>query len=240
MRTILALRCALVRDRIAAGMRRRSPHGQRGDAAVEFALVSLLLFTLVFGIIEFSLVMRDKIAVTSAARAGGRLASAEPRAPGYADPITNTGTAVTGLVPDAVKAVAASLTGIPKASIKAIWVYQANANGLPANGNALPSGGNGGSCSTNCVSYRYDPLRTWVDSTGATITGGFTLTGGSWPASAINACPADPNAQSVGIYVQVTHTFITGSFVTGAPTLDLSDTATFKFEPIPTSPGPCK
>lgn len=201
----------------------------------------MLLLTLVFGIIEFSLVMRDKIAVTSAARDGGRTASAEPRAAGYNDPITNTPASITGLVPDAVKSVAASLTGIPKASIKGIWVYQAGANGQPVNGNALPSGANPGTCSTNCVSYFYSPTRVWIDpSTGQKVTGGFSLIGGSWSPTSINACPGDPQGQYVGIYVAVEHSFITGSFLTGGSTLNLSDTATFKFEPIPTQPGPCK
>ena len=71
-----------------------------GAAAVEFALVSLLLITLFLGIIEFSLILRDKVAVTSAVRAGGRIASAEPRLAGYADPATNTPATITGLVPD--------------------------------------------------------------------------------------------------------------------------------------------
>lgn len=242
MRTDSALQHALPGRRAPHTPRPRRLHGDRGAAAVEFALVSMLLFTLVFGIIEFSLVMRDKIAVTSAARDGGRTASAEPRAAGYNDPITGTPDNITGLVPDAVKSVAASLTGIPKASIKGIWVYQAGANGLPANGNVLPSSASpNGKCSTNCVSYFYDPTRQWTDpSTNTLVTGGFSLIGGSWSPTSINACPGDPNGQYVGIYVAVEHSFITGKFLTGAGTLNLSDTATFKFEPIPTQPGPCK
>lgn len=242
MRTISALQHALVRRHALLPRPSRRLNGDRGAAAVEFALVSMLLFTLVFGIIEFSLVMRDKIAVTSAARDGGRTASAEPRAAGYNDPITGTGANITGLVPDAVKSVAASLTGIPKASIKGIWVYQAGANGQPVGGNSLPTSANpNGACNVNCVRYFYDPTRTWIDpSTGNKVVGGFSLIGGTWAASSINACPGDPNGQYVGIYVQVLHNFITGSFLTGGATLNLSDTATFKFEPIPLVPGPCK
>ena len=55
---------------------RSRTRGDEGAAAVEFALVSLLLITLFLGIIEFSLILRDKVAVTSAVRAGGRIASA--------------------------------------------------------------------------------------------------------------------------------------------------------------------
>ena len=47
---------------------------QRGNAAVEFALVASLLFTLVFGIIEFSRVTFYWNAATEVTRLGARLA----------------------------------------------------------------------------------------------------------------------------------------------------------------------
>lgn len=47
----------------------------RGAALVEFALVSLLLITLVFGVIEFSLIMKDSMTLNQAAREGVRSAS---------------------------------------------------------------------------------------------------------------------------------------------------------------------
>jgi len=194
-------------------------------------LVVPVLILLVFGIIEFSFVMRDRIAVTSAVRSGARTASAEARAVGYADLITNTPATVTGLVPDAVKAVARNATGIPKTSIQELWVYQSDSNGLPPSGNFT-------SCSGNCVRYTWDPLRTYVDpTTGQTVVGGFTLASGAWAYTSINACPGDANAQSVGVYLRVRHSFITGLFGT---TVNLSDNGVMKFEPIPTDPGPCK
>jgi Flp pilus assembly protein TadG len=45
---------------------------QRGAAAVEFALVMPLLLLLVFGIVEFGLIMNRQITVTHAAREGAR------------------------------------------------------------------------------------------------------------------------------------------------------------------------
>ena len=210
--------------------------GDSGASAVEAAFIFPVLFFLVFGMIEYALVLRDKIAITSAVRTAGRLASSEPRAAGYADVVTNTPASITGLVPDAVKAVAAGATGVPWASIKEVWVYQASASGLPLSGSL----GNGG-CGTNCVRYTYDPARVWIDpSSGLSITGGFNLVSGSWAASSINACAGDPLAQSVGVYLKVQHNFILGGLI-GKATLDVSDNTAFKFEPIPTAQGtPCK
>jgi Flp pilus assembly protein TadG len=45
---------------------------ERGAAAVEFALVMPLLLLLVFGIVEFGLIMNRQITVTHAAREGAR------------------------------------------------------------------------------------------------------------------------------------------------------------------------
>jgi Flp pilus assembly protein TadG len=49
--------------------------GNRGSAMVEFAIVATLLFTLVFGIIEFGLMMKDYLTLNQAAREGARSAS---------------------------------------------------------------------------------------------------------------------------------------------------------------------
>lgn len=226
---------ALCEDR---GVRR--PRGEDGAAAVEFAIVAVLLLTLLFGIIEFSLVMRDKIAVTSAARAGGAAAAALPRMVGAYDPATGTPASVAAAVPAAVLAVQSSLGAMGTASIGQLWVYQSGPDGTPANGNVLPSGGGSGVCVQDCVRYVYDPDRVWTDpSTGASVTGGFAMAGGSWPATAIDACAGDPRLQSVGVYVQVEHKFILGSLVSGSSSLDVSDRAAFRFTPIPTVPGPC-
>ncbi len=55
---------------------RRAQDGERGAALVEFALVVVLMMTLVFGIVEFSLAWNVKSQAQAAVRAGGRTASA--------------------------------------------------------------------------------------------------------------------------------------------------------------------
>ncbi|MHC4454109.1 MAG: TadE/TadG family type IV pilus assembly protein [Planctomycetota bacterium] len=46
---------------------------QKGAAAVEFAIIAPLLFTIIFGIIEFGLLFYDKQVITNASREGARL-----------------------------------------------------------------------------------------------------------------------------------------------------------------------
>jgi len=53
-------------------MARGGDAGQRGAAAVEFAIVLPLLLAILLGIVEFSLIMYDKAQITSASRNGAR------------------------------------------------------------------------------------------------------------------------------------------------------------------------
>jgi Flp pilus assembly protein TadG len=47
-------------------------NSQRGAAAVEFSIICMLLLLLVFGIIEFSILLYDKAVITNASREGAR------------------------------------------------------------------------------------------------------------------------------------------------------------------------
>ncbi|QOR38332.1 pilus assembly protein [Billgrantia diversa] len=50
----------------------RSLHKQQGAEVVEFALTAVLLFILLFGMIEFSVALYDKAVLTNASREGAR------------------------------------------------------------------------------------------------------------------------------------------------------------------------
>ena len=63
----------MVRVRLAPS--RRAPEGDAGAAAVEFALVSTLLFSLLLGIIAFGFALYRQQSALHAAREGARLAS---------------------------------------------------------------------------------------------------------------------------------------------------------------------
>lgn len=62
------------RGMTASPQRRR----QSGQGMVEFALVSLLLFTLVFGIMDFGFFYLGKVAATNATRSAARFAAVNP------------------------------------------------------------------------------------------------------------------------------------------------------------------
>jgi Flp pilus assembly protein TadG len=58
----------------------RRGRGDKGAAMVEFAFVSILLFTLVFGIINFGMLMSFRGSMQQAASEGARAAAVAPRA----------------------------------------------------------------------------------------------------------------------------------------------------------------
>lgn len=52
--------------------------GERGTAAVEFALVLPLVLVVVLGLVQVGLIARDRLLVEAAARAGARAAALDP------------------------------------------------------------------------------------------------------------------------------------------------------------------
>lgn len=67
------------------GLLPRRGRGERGAAAVEFALVLPVLILLLFGIIEFGRAYNAKVELTGAAREGARVLAV-----GSGDPVTTT------------------------------------------------------------------------------------------------------------------------------------------------------
>lgn len=61
------------RENTCAGAR-----GERGTAAVEFALVLPIVFALVLAMVQVGLLVRDRLLVESAVRSGARTAAIEP------------------------------------------------------------------------------------------------------------------------------------------------------------------
>lgn len=58
-------------------MARRRERTSRGATVVEAAIVTPLLFLLIFGVLEFSLYFKDRLAASNATRAGARIGSAQ-------------------------------------------------------------------------------------------------------------------------------------------------------------------
>jgi Flp pilus assembly protein TadG len=74
--------------------------GERGAAAVEFALLSPLLLILVFGIIDFGLAMNAQIIIGNAVREGARAAALGASYDDTLAAASNAETGVVGTVPD--------------------------------------------------------------------------------------------------------------------------------------------
>jgi Flp pilus assembly protein TadG len=212
---------------ISALRRRARARAHRGAVAVEAALVTVfILVPLLFGIIEFSFILRDYLSVSSSVRVGARIASANPGA----GPCNTTCSPATSpyLAQMAANAVQQAGTAMPKNSIDYIFVYQANKYGYPApagtasasiptnTSTTMPSTLAGCAAVANCVAYR------WVDASNS-----FTYQNGSWDTKTINACAS--TAYTVGVYMHATHFNITGLF---GSSIGLADRTVMKFEPL--------
>lgn len=165
--------------RVVSVRRRR---GQRGAVAVEAALITPVLIFLVFGMIDFGMLFKDYLAVTSATRAGARIASAEPRQAAFAQ--------------DAADQVLLEGSALNASDITAVWVYKAGTNGYPSGRSDFAS------CST-CVKFK--PLLVsgvWT----------MKQQSSSWSATSQNACAGDVNRDSIGVYVKYAHDATVGLF----------------------------
>jgi Flp pilus assembly protein TadG len=118
----------------------RRGHRDSGAVAVETSVVSMLLILLLFGIIETSLLLKDWMTVSSAARAGARMGASQPRSATFAQ--------------DTANQVTNAITGLNPAKIQEVWVYRASGT------TGFPDSGSFASCSV-CVKF------TWNAGTGA-------------------------------------------------------------------------
>jgi TadE-like protein len=204
-----------------ARRRRFGTRSERGAVVVEAALVTPLLMALVLGIIEMALLMKDDVALTSAVRNGGRIASANAGA-GPGGVAADDGSCLTPCSPAnapmfaqmAANAIQTAGSALPKDSIQELWVYKANDKGYPG-----ADGSTAMVCGSNCVKYK------WLVSSDQ-----FRYYSGSWASTSINAC-ANNNPDSVGVYLKAQHNFVSGFF---SRSIMIDDHAVFTFEPLPT------
>jgi hypothetical protein len=188
-----------------ARRRARMARRENGAVAIEAALLTPLLVLLFFGIIEFGMLYKDYLAVTSSVRAGARMASAEPRVSTFAQ--------------DAANQVAKEGAAIDMNSVNELWVYKANAS------TGYPIGSNGSSfnsCS-NCVKF------TWNNSTKK-----FVQQSSTWAYTQQNACAGstDGPPDTVGVYMKFTYQGMTGLIFNQMP---LEEHTVMSLEPIPTT-----
>ncbi len=208
---------------------RRAVHGRRraqgrGAVAVEAALVTPFVFLLLIGILEFSFVMRDYVAVTSASRSGARMASSSAGAGAQICDAGETGTECSNasapeLAKLAANAIQTQSSALNKDAINYILIYKADAAGFPGNLTAW-----GTNPRTDCKNQGSCVVYTWVK---ASNKFKYSSADGSWTSSTINGCVS--TADSVGVYLNTTHSYITKFF--GSSTT-ISDRTVMRFEPL--------
>ncbi len=212
-------------------MLRRSRDDQ-GAVAVEAAFVMPLLAVLVFGMIDLAFALRDYTAVTSATRAGTRIAATMAGAgPGTCEAGAEAPPCTPASSPRAAQgaadAVQRSITGIAGDSVQRLLVFKANAEGYPgAEGNTtMPT-----SCAgiANCVTF------VWRPPNGAPgAVGSFRYSAGSWDSKTINGCLNEQD--SIGLHMVVRHEFLIGYLWND---VTIQDRAVTRFEPL--SQDTCK
>jgi Flp pilus assembly protein TadG len=206
------------------GARDRTRTRQRGAVAVEAALLTPLLVLFVLGIIEFSLLLRDYVSVTSASRSGARIASANAGAGPQTCDAGETGTqcadpSAPKLAKLAANAIQTQSSALNKDAINYMLIYKANAKGFPGTLTGW-SADPVADCRTTgaCVEY------VWVK---ASDKFKYVPGNGSWTSSTINACVS--NSDSVGVYLNATHPFVTKMF---GSSKTVSDRTIMRFEPL--------
>ncbi|GAA1768943.1 hypothetical protein GCM10009795_014000 [Nocardioides hankookensis] len=199
-------------------LHRRRSRDERGAVAVEAALVLPILFTVLFGIVDLSMLVRDEVSTTSATRIAARIAATGAGAgPGTcvtrpsAPPCTSQFSPA--LAQAAADAIQRSGMSMPKDSIDYILVYKANDQGFPGTGTSMPSDC---SATTDCVMF------TWYDADDK-----FRWAGGSWDSKTINGCLNQ--SDMVGVYLHATHDWASGIF---GSSIGVDDRAVSRFEPL--------
>src|SRR4051812_39827743 len=169
------------RTRVSSRTPRR--RRERGAVAVEAALVTPLILTLVLGMVEFSLALRDYVSVSSAVRTGTRIATTnsalvsgngtcEAPGPDLPSPPPCSPTSTPAFAQLAAQAIQQTGTAMPKDSIDYIFVYRANDKGYPGANGTTTMPGSVAACAasaTPCVAYK------WQDSRDR-----FIYAGGTW------------------------------------------------------------
>lgn len=177
---------------------------------VEAALILPVIVLLILGIMEFGLLFTSYSTTTAASRSGARLA-----ATAYSQAGTST-TAQDSAAVQIAAATAADLEVLNNAEPLGMVIYKVNTSstdGAPIGG--FPGPNMTGGCTSSCIKFSYDAS-----------TQTFTKTSGSWT----NADACGTVVDSIGVYVQARHTYISG--ILGS-TRDVDGHTVMRLEPLP-------
>jgi hypothetical protein len=211
---------------------RRRQRGDRGAAAVEFAIVVIPLLTIILGILEYSLFLRDYLDASSMSRVAARAAStgadagSAPCPTGVgADPDCRPGD-MPNLAVGALAALQAAGSAVDDAQIQQFWVYKANDLGFPGTATTRAQ-----MMADGCVPNAAADLRCVKYER---VNDVLVATQAEWDYNSIDACIDDPD--QVGVYLEIGHEALTGFPFPGIG--DIQETTLMTFEPL--SPETCR
>ena len=185
---------------------RQARRDEEGAALVEFAIVAVLLFTLLFGIIEFGLAFRDRLTMANASQSAARVLAALGNE-------TDTDF-------QALSSLATTLETLPNSGVdvvKYVDIYKADSDGNPVGSCPATEGGG-----TDCTRFLYDPISDpickWDPCPDPAIN--LTYDGAGWPYAARDV--GVPDLDIAVVRVTFSHEWVTGAIV---PLPDVSCTA---------------
>ncbi len=187
--------------------RTRGARSDRGVVILEAALVSLLVFLLLFGTIEFGLVYRDYLTVGDAAGSGARQGSVMGKK------VTSTGTNADYEI---IKAVREATAGINPDDIERIVIFKGTPGGGGSPTSQIPLAcRNGTPLSGRCNVF--EPTLAFLEiQNGNAAYFDCAQTPASpscsWPPSTRKDGPAPPDVEYIGVWIRVKHAAITGLF----------------------------
>lgn len=175
----------------------------RGASTIEAAFVLPVILLIALGVAEFGFAFVDWLSVSNAARTGARIASA-----------AGTDVSADSVVLDAV---GEALGDMDSSSLKALWIYKADASGEPADAGLGCDIGSESLCTTSNV-YILKPDGTWTCKPG-------------------NGCPWAPSSRDdhlpvldrVGVRIVFEHQWLTNFMpISGGPWVE---DGVFQIEP---------
>lgn len=186
--------------------RRRTRRRSSGQAFVEFALVAPVFFLLIFGTIEFSLILASIGNYNFAAREGARFGSIIGRTDSTVDQ-------------QIVWNLAQRVQGVVMAAGNEVDIYKAAADGTCLDTTGASTAIDSASCLKNAYAL---PV------TVASYTS-VTCTVCNWPVN--NRNDSLLNADYMGVRVKYQYTYLTAFFTSGLPTIQLIANSTQRIEP---------
>jgi hypothetical protein len=187
-----------------AGNGRTRCTGDGGAVLVEAVFIFPVVFFITMAILEYGMLFAAQSTTQSSTRDGARFASAN-----FA--VAGSNQAAADEVKDAVAQDLSARTGFD--TPVQMLVYKADANGNPV-------GGTLASCTSSCYHYTWNGSAFVYDGSSPTWTN---------PQACINS--ANP-IDSIGVYVEMTHNFITNAF---GSSQTLKEHTVTRLEPLPLS-----